>query len=45
METPAVTEPVKESEGLLPCSQEPATSFFREPDENSPHAPILLVTL
>jgi hypothetical protein len=28
-------------EGLLPSSQEPATSPYPEPDESSPYHPIL----
>jgi hypothetical protein len=30
-----------EPEGLLPCSQEPATGAYSEPDESSPYNPIL----
>jgi hypothetical protein len=30
-----------ELESLLPCSQNPATSPYREPDESSPHLSIL----
>jgi hypothetical protein len=28
-------------EGLLPCSQEPYTDNYPEPDESSPYHPIL----
>jgi hypothetical protein len=31
--------PFMENEGLLPCSQEPATSPYPEPDESNPHIP------
>jgi hypothetical protein len=30
-----------EVNGLLPCSQEPSISPYPEPDEFSPHYPIL----
>jgi hypothetical protein len=30
-----------EPEGLLPCSQEPSTGLYREPDQSNPHNPIL----
>jgi hypothetical protein len=30
-----------ESEGSLPCSQEPATGLYPEPDDSSPHPPTL----
>jgi hypothetical protein len=28
-----------ETEGSLPCSQQPATGVYNEPDETSPHVP------
>jgi len=31
-----------ETEGLLPCSQEPATDPYPEPDESLPHIPNLI---
>jgi hypothetical protein len=31
-----------EPEGWLPCSQEPATGLYAEPDESSPYHTILL---
>jgi hypothetical protein len=34
-----------EPEGLLQCSQEPATSPCPEPDQPSPYHPILLVKI
>jgi hypothetical protein len=30
-----------EPEGSLPCSQEPSTSLYPEPDQPNPHHPIL----
>jgi hypothetical protein len=30
-----------EPEGLSPCSQQPATGTYPEPDESSPHPPTL----
>jgi hypothetical protein len=32
-----IPQPFTEPEGSLPCSQEPATGSFPEPDEFSPH--------
>jgi hypothetical protein len=32
---------VTESEGSLPCSQEPAPGSYPEPDQSSPHHPII----
>jgi len=32
-----------EPEGSLPCSQEPATCSYSEPDESSPHPHILFL--
>jgi hypothetical protein len=32
-----------EVEGSLPCSQEPATSSYAEPDESSAHLHILFL--
>jgi hypothetical protein len=32
-----------EPECSLPCSEEPATGPFPEPDESSPYQPILLL--
>jgi hypothetical protein len=32
-----------EPEGLLPCSQEPATGPCPEPDESGPYHPILFL--
>jgi hypothetical protein len=29
-------------EGLLPCSQQPSTCLYPEPDESSPYHPILI---
>jgi len=34
--------PFMEAEASLPCSQEPATGPYPEPDESSPHLSILL---
>jgi hypothetical protein len=30
-----------EPEGLLPCSQEPSTGPYSEPDKSNPYHPIL----
>jgi hypothetical protein len=32
-----------EPEVSLPCSQEPATEFYPEPDESCPHIPTLFL--
>jgi hypothetical protein len=32
-----------EPEGLLPCSQEPPTGPYIEPDQSSPYHPILFL--
>jgi hypothetical protein len=32
-----------ESEGLLPCSQEPATGSYSEAAESSPHLPTIIL--
>jgi hypothetical protein len=32
-----------ESEGSLPCSQDTATGPYSEPDESSPHSPIIFI--
>jgi hypothetical protein len=32
-----------ETEGSLPCSQDPATGPYTEPDESNPHLPTLLI--
>jgi hypothetical protein len=34
--------PFTESEGSLPCAQQPATGSYPEPDESSPHLPTLV---
>jgi hypothetical protein len=31
--------PFMESEGLFPCSQEPAIGLYPEPDKSNPHPP------
>jgi hypothetical protein len=33
-----------EPEGLLPCSQEPSTGPYPEPDQSNPHHPILILS-
>jgi hypothetical protein len=38
-----ISQYFKEPEGLLPCSQEPATSSYPEPDESSPYRHILFL--
>jgi len=30
------------AKGSLPCSQQPASGPYREPDSSSPHLPMLL---
>jgi hypothetical protein len=32
-----------EPEGSLPCSQDPSTGLYPEPDESSPYHPILFI--
>jgi hypothetical protein len=32
-----------EPEGLLPCSQEPSTGPYPEPDQSNPYHPIIFI--
>jgi hypothetical protein len=34
-----------ETEGSLPCSQEPSTDTYPEPDQFSPYHPILILSI